>query len=74
MIGRSRECDIQVTDTNVSRQHAEVRREGGKYWLVDLDSTNGVESNGKRVQRLELEEGTRFTVGSTELTFSREPQ
>jgi Protein of unknown function (DUF3662)/Inner membrane component of T3SS, cytoplasmic domain len=74
VIGRSRECDIQVTDTNVSRQHAEVRREGGKYWLVDLDSTNGVESNGKRVQRLELEEGTRFTVGSTELTFSREPQ
>jgi pSer/pThr/pTyr-binding forkhead associated (FHA) protein len=74
VIGRSRECDIQVNDTNVSRQHAEVRREGDAYWLVDLDSTNGVEANGKRVQRLELEEGTRFTVGSTELTFSREPQ
>ena len=73
VIGRSRECDIQVTDSNVSRQHAEIRREGNKYWVVDLDSTNGIESNGARVQRLELEEGTRFTVGSTELTFSREP-
>ena len=74
VIGRSRECDIQVADSNVSRQHAELVREGDKYWVVDLDSTNGIEANGRRVQRLELEEGTRFTVGSTELTFSREPQ
>jgi hypothetical protein len=74
VIGRSRECDIQVTDSNVSRQHAEVRLEGETYWVVDLDSTNGVESNGVRVQRLELADGSRFTVGSTELTFSREPR
>jgi Protein of unknown function (DUF3662)/Inner membrane component of T3SS, cytoplasmic domain len=73
VIGRSRECDIQVTDTNVSRQHAELLHEGDRYWLVDLGSTNGIEHGGKRVQRLELEDGTRFTVGSTELIFSREP-
>ena len=74
VIGRSRECDIQVTDTNVSRQHAELLHEGDRYWLVDLGSTNGIEADGKRVQRLELEDGTRFTVGSTELIFSREPR
>jgi hypothetical protein len=74
VIGRSRECDIQVNDTNVSRQHAAVLREGLTYSVVDLDSTNGVEVNGKRVKQLELEEGARFTVGSTELTFSREPR
>jgi hypothetical protein len=74
VIGRSRECDVQVADSNVSRQHAELLHEGARYWVVDLGSTNGIESNGKRVQRLELEEGTRFTVGSTELTFSREPR
>ncbi|MGZ4441377.1 MAG: FhaA domain-containing protein [Gaiellaceae bacterium] len=74
VIGRSRECDIQVSDSNVSRQHAELLHEGHRYWLVDLGSTNGIEAGGKRVQRLELEEGTRFTVGSTELTFSREPR
>jgi hypothetical protein len=74
VIGRSRECDIQLSDTNASRRHAEIRHEGSKYWLVDLDSTNGIESHGKRVQRLELEDGTRFTIGSTELVFSREPQ
>ena len=74
VIGRSRECDIQLSDTNASRRHAEIRHEGAKYWLVDLDSTNGIEADGKRVHRLELEDGTRFTIGSTELIFSREPQ
>jgi len=49
-----------------------VRRDGGTYVLVDLDSTNGVEVDGKRVKRLELSEGSRFTIGSTEVVFSEE--
>jgi hypothetical protein len=72
VIGRSKDCDIQVPDPNVSRRHAEVRQEGATYWLVDLDSTNGVEVNGKRVKRLKLEDGTRFTIGSTEIAFTQE--
>ena len=48
---------------------------GGRDVLaVDLDSTNGVEVRGKRVKRLKLEDGTRFTIGSTEIAFSRELQ
>ena len=72
VIGRSKDCDIKLEDPNVSRRHAEIRQEGATYWVVDLDSTNGVESKGKRVKRLKLEDGTRFTVGSTEMTFARE--
>jgi hypothetical protein len=72
VVGRSKDADIQVPDPNVSRRHAELRREGSTYWLVDLDSTNGIEVRGKRVKRLKLEDGTRFTIGSTEVTFSRE--
>jgi hypothetical protein len=72
VIGRSKDADIQVADPNVSRRHAEVRQEGATYWVVDLDSTNGVEVKGKRVKRLKLEDGTTFTVGSTDLTFNRE--
>ena len=72
VIGRSKECAVQLADPNVSRRHAEIRREGDAYWLVDLDSTNGVEIDGKRVKRLKLEDGAKFTVGSTEVTFSRE--
>src|SRR5262249_54314255 len=74
VIGRSKDADIQVTDPNVSRRHAELRQEGATFWLVDLDSTNGVEVRGKRVKRLKLEDGARFTIGSTELTFALELQ
>ncbi len=72
VLGRSRECDIQVEDANVSRRHAELRQEGTAYWIVDLDSTNGIEVNGKRVKRAKLEPGDTFTVGSTEVSFSTE--
>ncbi|HZQ82849.1 MAG TPA: DUF3662 and FHA domain-containing protein [Gaiellaceae bacterium] len=74
VIGRSKDADIQIADPNISRRHAEVRQEGATYWLVDLDSTNGVEVNGKRVKRLKLEDGSRFTIGSTEISFNRELQ
>jgi hypothetical protein len=74
VIGRSKDADVQVPDPNVSRRHAELRQEDGAYWLVDLDSTNGIEVRGKRVKRLRLEDGTRFTIGSTEIEFSRERQ
>jgi len=72
VLGRSRECDIQVEDPNVSRRHAELRQEGASYWVVDLESTNGIEVNGHRVQRAKLDSGDTFTVGSTEITFTTE--
>ena len=72
VLGRSKDCDIQVPDANVSRRHAEIRVEGSTYTLVDLDSTNGIEVGGRRLKQLLLEEGTRFTLGSTEIAFSRE--
>jgi Protein of unknown function (DUF3662)/FHA domain len=72
LLGRSRECDIQVEDPNVSRRHAELRQEGSSYWIVDLESTNGVEVNGRRVKRAKLDSGDTFTVGSTDITFSME--
>jgi hypothetical protein len=73
-IGRARDCDIQLADQNVSRRHAEVRQEGAAYWVVDLDSTNGMEVNGRRVKRAKLRQGDRITLGSTELLFRRETE
>jgi hypothetical protein len=73
VIGRSRDCDVQLSDTNVSRRHAELRQEGASYWIVDLGSTNGLEVNGKRVKRAKLTDGDTITLGSTDMSFSREP-
>ncbi len=74
VIGRSRECDIQLNDSNASRRHAELRQEGASYWIVDLGSTNGMEVNGKRVKRAKLRDGDTVTIGSTEMTFGREAE
>jgi hypothetical protein len=71
VLGRSKECDVQVPDSNVSRRHAELRQEGSSWWVVDLDSTNGLEVNGKRVQRAKLSDGDTITLGSTDLVFGR---
>jgi hypothetical protein len=72
VLGRSRECDIQVEDANVSRRHAELRQEGSAYWIVDLESTNGIEVNGRRITRAKLDSGDIVTVGSTDITFTTE--
>jgi len=72
VIGRSRDCDVRLADPNVSRQHAEVRREGSDFYVVDLDSTNGVEVNGRRAKRARLEDGDTILLGSTELVFERQ--
>jgi pSer/pThr/pTyr-binding forkhead associated (FHA) protein len=74
VIGRSRECDIQIEDPSASRRHAEVRQEGTAYWIVDLDSTNGLEVNGLRVRRAKLDHGDTITIGSTEIAFRRDLQ
>ena len=66
VLGRSKECDIQVADPNVSRRHAEMRQEGAAYWLVDLDRRTALEVNGRRTERAKLESGDRVTLGSTE--------
>jgi FhaA, N-terminal domain/FHA domain len=71
VIGRSKECDIRLSDPNVSRRHAEIRQEGSAYWVVDLGSTNGVAVNGRSQKRSKLEEDDRITLGSTDLVFTR---
>jgi pSer/pThr/pTyr-binding forkhead associated (FHA) protein len=72
VLGRSRECDIRVADANVSRRHCEIVQDGPTVWSVaDLGSTNGTELNGRQVQRAELSDGDRITVGGTDIVFAR---
>ena len=66
-IGRSRECDIVVQDSNASRQHAEIRHIGLDYFIVDSNSTNGTVVNGQRIRRHALANGDRILIGTTEL-------
>ena len=70
VLGRSRECDLVVSDENVSRRHAEVRPSGGSWIVRDLGSTNGVRVNGDRVSGAQpLRPGDRIELGLSTVVF-----
>ena len=48
-IGRDSSNEISVNDAEVSRRHARLTFQGGKYVLEDMGSTNGTFVNGQRL-------------------------
>jgi hypothetical protein len=73
VIGRSRECDVVLSDQNVSRKHAEVRPSGGKWIVKDLGSTNGVKVNGRRITGPQsLRPGDTIELGTSTIGFDED--
>lgn len=68
-IGRLPDCTVQLNDPNASRRHAQVRRQGEVYVVVDLGSTNGTKVNGVPVRQHRLAEGDAITIGMSTLRF-----
>jgi len=72
-IGRGRQADIVLNDPNVSRQHAEIRPRGGSWVIADLESTNGSQLNGRRIDAPEvLRPGDEIELGASVMTFTLE--
>ena len=69
VIGRLPGVAVELTDSNVSRRHAEVRPSGDGYVVVDLQSTNGTRVNGVAITERRLANGDEITVGATRLRF-----
>jgi hypothetical protein len=69
VVGRSRDADVVLADPNISRRHAELRRDENGWEIVDLGSTNGIKVNGRRVESQTLRPGDQITIGVTDLTF-----
>lgn len=61
--------DIAIDDTAISRQHARVKLEDGKFVLYDLASANGTIVNGGKILKHELANGDQITLGETQFTF-----
>ena len=71
VIGRLSTNDVVLSDPNVSRRHAELRRDGNRWRLADLGSTNGTVVNGKLSREHDLKDGDKITFGKTELVFKQ---
>lgn len=71
-IGREATNAVQLHDTEVSRRHAELRKDGdsGQFLLTDLGSSNGTYVNTERVQRHVLKSGDRVQIGRTLMLFT----
>lgn len=64
VLGRDQLCDLALRAGGVSRQHAEIEREGGQYTLRDLDSRNGTTLSGLRLAgKVPLAGSGRFGLG-----------
>jgi hypothetical protein len=71
VIGRgSKYSDLPIKDANISRRHCAIVRRNGDYFIKDLESTNGVEFNGERVDNHRIDEGTIYRLCDHELRFS----
>ncbi|QDU64806.1 Response regulator PleD [Planctomycetes bacterium Pan216] len=69
VIGRGKECQIELEDTAVSRQHAKIEPKLGNYVLADLDSTNGTFVNDEAIEKRFLVAGDLVRIGSTIMKF-----
>lgn len=70
VIGRGNECDLVLNKKGISRKHAEIVFQSGRFVVNDLDSLNGLKVNGYKVARVILEEGDSIKLGEVGLVFS----
>jgi predicted component of type VI protein secretion system len=68
-IGRGVDCAIRTDDAMVSRKHSLVVYQDGRYWIEDLDSSNGTHVNDVRVKRQALAHNDVVRCGSLWLRF-----
>ncbi len=62
-LGRGPGVELAFDDDAMSREHAALQIGGDGFELVDLDSTNGVQLNGRAVSKAPLKHGDKFQLG-----------
>ena len=70
VIGRGSDADLRINDPGISRRHAQItvsHRDGTEVEVVDLESTNGVILNGRRVTSAPVPDGSQLQLGNTHL-------
>lgn len=72
-VGRDESVDIVIDNPSVSRNHVEIRREGDRWTVQDLGSSNGTFLNGKRIETAQpLTPGDEIGIGKFSIIFEKE--
>jgi general secretion pathway protein A len=72
LIGRGEEADVRIDSVFVSRYHALIVRDGGRYLMLDLGSTNGLLVNSRRIVRRALRHRDLIQVGPARVIYVHE--
>ena len=74
VLGRSRDCACVLGEPSVSRRHAELRRDGARWLLIDLGSRNGTRVNGARLLgEADVGPGDRVSFGDVRFRLGAAP-
>jgi len=69
VVGRTDENDVILNHPSISRHHAKIVRDGGRYTVVDLQSANGVRVGGESYERVDVQAGDVLELGHVKLRF-----
>lgn len=69
ILGSAPDADVQLNDATVSAKHASLRYKEGKFFLIDLDSSNGTFLNDVSIAREELKDNDVIRAGELVLKF-----
>jgi adenylate cyclase len=72
-IGRTEGNDLVLNHPSVSRKHARIESRDGRWWIVDLKSTNGVKVNGSPITEAQVSAGDKILIGSVQLDVKAMP-
>lgn len=70
IIGRDRDCHIQLSDANISRRHAVIRKKEDGFYVADYGSRNGTFLNDNKLEKDELlSKEDMIRIGTTVLKY-----
>lgn len=75
IVGRSEACDLIIPHKGISRRHCKIELEDNKFYITDLNSSNGVFMNGQRIpsnERLPLTND--FSLGKLDCEIGQQPR
>jgi adenylate cyclase len=73
LIGRTEGNDLVLNHPSVSRRHARIELRDERWWIIDLNSTNGVKVNGSLIDEMAVANGQVILVGSVQLEVRSTP-